>query len=57
MGQKPGDYREGMAKLSPVDSGVEEVKHWSLGSRELLGGLWGFGRMSMEKSFGVFGKS
>lgn len=48
---KPGDYREGMAKLSPEDLGVKEVEYWGLG---LLGGLWVLGGKSMEKSCGVF---
>lgn len=48
---KPGDYREGMAKLSPEDLGVKEVEYWCLG---LLGGLWVLGGQSMEKSCGVF---
>lgn len=55
--QKPGDYREGVAKLSPGDLGVKEVECWGLGARGLLEGLWVLEGRSMEKSCGVFRKS
>lgn len=48
---KPGDHREGMAKLSPEDLEVKKVEYWGPG---LLGGLWVLGGKSMEKSCGVF---